>query len=106
MVGICFYSASNVEEFLSNKNYRGTWFKDCKTGNTVEGVYDTIARLKIVGLLVNLWNEENFSKIASEFGKVIDPVEILPSIQDLSLGNICILTEKKRISDEVVVEIN
>ncbi|CAH1451342.1 unnamed protein product [Lactuca virosa] len=73
----------------------------------MEGVFDRIAWLKIFGLPVNLWNEENLSRIANEFGNVIEPVEILPSIQDMSLGNIGILTEnKKRINDEVVVEIN
>ncbi|CAI9290644.1 unnamed protein product [Lactuca saligna] len=72
----------------------------------MEGVFDRMAWLKIVGLPVNLWNEENFYRIASEFDKAIEPVKIPPSIQDLSLGNICILIEKKRINDEVLVEIN
>ncbi|CAH1415632.1 unnamed protein product [Lactuca virosa] len=107
MAGIRFQSPSDVEEFLSKKNYWGIWFKDFKEGNTMEGVFDRIAWLKIVGLPVNLWNEETLSRIANEFDKVIEPVEILPSIQDLSLGNIYNLTEnKKKINDELLVEIN
>lgn len=73
----------------------------------MDGIFDRIAWIKIVGVPVKLWNEENFSRIASEFGKVAAPVEILPSIQDLTMGNVCILTgSKRRINDEVLVESN
>ncbi|CAI9289333.1 unnamed protein product [Lactuca saligna] len=52
-------------------------------------------------------NEETFSRIAGEFSKVLEPVEILPSTQDLSLGNIYVLTRKNlRINEEIPMEIN
>nr|KAJ0201521.1 hypothetical protein LSAT_V11C600309740 [Lactuca sativa] len=105
MVGIRFQSTPDVKDFLSKNNYWGEWFKEFRFGKALEGTFDRIAWIKIVGLPAKFWNEENFSKIACEFGKVAAPIEILPSIQDLSIGNVCILTgSKRRINDEVLVE--
>nr|KAJ0218796.1 hypothetical protein LSAT_V11C300138180 [Lactuca sativa] len=107
MVGLRFQSPSDVDDFLANKTYWGMWFKDFKAGTDVSGVFDRLAWLRIVGLPVKLWDEEKFSRIASEFGKVVVPAEILPSMKDLSLSSICILTDhKKRINEEVLVELN
>lgn len=107
MVGIRFQSPFDVEEFLANKTYWGTWFKEFKAGTEVSRVFDGLAWLRIVGLPIKLFDEENFSRIVSEFGKVVVPAEILPSMQDLSLDSICILTgHKKHINEEVLVEIN
>lgn len=107
MVGIRFRSPSETKKFLAMKTTWGEWFKDFKTRDTINGKFDRIAWLKIVGLPVRLWSEENFAKIAGEFGKVIEPVKILPSSQDLSLGSIYILAGKRlRINEEIPVENN
>ncbi|CAI9280641.1 unnamed protein product [Lactuca saligna] len=107
MVGIRFRSPSDVKEFLSKKDSWNDWFKEFKHGNTINGVFDRIAWLKIVELQISLWNEENFSRIGGEFGKVLEPIDISPSSQDLSLRNICILTDRKlRINEEIPVVIN
>ncbi|CAI9291413.1 unnamed protein product [Lactuca saligna] len=67
MVGIRFQTPTDVDEFLTKKEYWCTWFKYFKAGNNVSGTFGRIAWLKIVGLLLELWSEENFSRIASEF---------------------------------------
>lgn len=43
MVGIRFQSPSDIDEFLSKKNYWGTWFKYFKAGNKVTGDFGRIA---------------------------------------------------------------
>ncbi|CAH1431816.1 unnamed protein product [Lactuca virosa] len=107
MVGIRFKSPTEVDEFLTKKNYWSTWFKYFMVGNRVSGSFGRIAWLKIVGLPLELWSEENFSRITSEFGEVLVPIEILPSLQDISKVNVCVLAEcKKHINEEVRVEFN
>ncbi|KAI3723958.1 hypothetical protein L2E82_35721 [Cichorium intybus] len=42
-----------------------------------------------------------------KFGKVLEPLEIIPTCQDLSFGSVCVLTRhKRRINEEVQVVLN
>ncbi|KAI3722057.1 hypothetical protein L2E82_33081 [Cichorium intybus] len=107
MMGIRFKSEGNIEEFLSNESYWGAWFKSFTPGDTTKFETDRIAWLKIAGLPVVLWSEENLSRIAGKFGKVLVLNEIIPTAHDFSLGDICVLTSyKKRINEDVKVVLN
>ncbi|KAI3781750.1 hypothetical protein L2E82_11774 [Cichorium intybus] len=106
-VGIRFRSESDIVEFLKKEEHWNTWFKSFTTGDKWEFEFERVAWLKIAGLPTALWSEENFSRIVMEFGKILDPLEIISTCQDLSLGGVCVLTRhKRRINEEVKVVLN
>lgn len=106
-IGIRFRNDHDVKEFLSNKKYWGKWFCALKPGNSYIDMPERFAWLNIVGLPLHMWSEGNFARIAGTVGKLISPKMIPMSLQDVSCGNICVLTERKtKINKEVVVDSN
>ncbi|CAH1420725.1 unnamed protein product [Lactuca virosa] len=105
-VGIRFRNSAVVKQFLLKKEQWGKWFSEFKVGSSYDGNVERIAWLKVVGLPLHMWSEENFSRIARWVGQPIGPLEIPLSMQDVSHGKICVLTSRKtKINDEVLVKL-
>ncbi|CAH1453373.1 unnamed protein product [Lactuca virosa] len=101
-IGIRFRNDYDVNEFLMNEKYWGNWFSEFKFGNSYDELPGRIAWLKIIGLPLHMWSEENFARIAGTVGKILSPSEIPISLQDVSCGKICVLTDRKTKINEVV----
>lgn len=68
---------------------------------------ERIAWIKIIGLLPELWSEENFSTIAESVGRVVVPFEVDQSNINLSYEKVGILTTSLSIiTSEPLVEVN
>ncbi|KAI3765343.1 hypothetical protein L2E82_15374 [Cichorium intybus] len=63
-----FRYAAEAKKFLDNQSYWSDWFKWVKLGE-YDLRFECVAWLKIIGLPIPLWDEENFSKIVSNFGQ-------------------------------------
>ncbi|KAI3524010.1 hypothetical protein L1887_02597 [Cichorium endivia] len=73
-------------------------------GSKMVTKFERIAWIKIVEVPSEFWNNENFEKIASKFGKVMIPFEISGSSLDVSNGKVCICTESRnRINEERLI---
>lgn len=108
-------------KILDSKNYNFTIFHTKKTTKirihfwdspnifvlTFVPRYERIAWLKIIGVPFEFWDEENFSLIASRFGKVINPFDSISSRRDYSMGKVGILTTRKTwINEDVTIEVS
>lgn len=106
-IGIRFRNDHDVKELRSNGKYWRKRFSELKPGNSYMDSPARLAWLKIVGLPLHMWSEGNFARIARLVGKLISPKMISMKLQDVSRGNICVLTERKtKINEEVVVDSN
>ncbi|KAI3517604.1 hypothetical protein L1887_16819 [Cichorium endivia] len=98
-----FESSSKAKSYLSDVNQWKDWFKVINPSE-VNLRFERVAWLKIIGLPIPLWEEENFTKIVSGFGKVINPFDDIINRSDLSMGKVGIITSRRRwINEEVSV---
>ncbi|CAH1416883.1 unnamed protein product [Lactuca virosa] len=69
--------------------------------------YERVAWLKITGVPLQLWEENNFSIIASRYCKVLNPFDGISNRRDYSMGKVGVLTSVRRwINDEITVNSN
>lgn len=66
--------------------------------------YERTAWLKVLGLLLQLWDERNFSLIAKRSGRVVAPFNEIAQQRDYSMGKIGIPTSQRSwINDQVTI---
>ncbi|CAH1412514.1 unnamed protein product [Lactuca virosa] len=66
--------------------------------------YERTAWLKILGVPLRLWDEENFNIIDGRFGRIVSPFNKLYTRRDFSMEKVSVLTsERKWINTEVTV---
>lgn len=85
-IALGFGSSVMAREFLEAKNTWQDWFKWMKHAEQLELPYERIAWIKIIGLPLRLFDEENFSKITGSFGKVIAPFDNISTKKRLLHG--------------------
>nr|KAJ0217709.1 hypothetical protein LSAT_V11C300129490 [Lactuca sativa] len=102
---IAFDSESLATSFLNiEDNWKGI-FNYFKPVGDVDYDFERVASIRIVGLPIRLWCEENFSAIVRRFGKIIIPFDHIEDRLDLSVVKVGILTgAKKKINEEIRVE--
>ncbi|CAH1420761.1 unnamed protein product [Lactuca virosa] len=97
-----FDSSTLAKNFLNNENnWRGI-FNYLKYGEDDEYNFERVACIRIVGLPIRLWCEENFSAIVHKFGKIIVPFDHIEDRLDLSVVKVGILTGMKKKINEVI----
>lgn len=101
-LGIKFGSSKEASEFLEDRSRWHEWFKWLTMDMNTDVQYERLAWLKITGVPLRYWNTNNFSKIASKFGKVIIPFESLYDRKDLTMGKVGVITSSKNWINEVV----
>ncbi|CAH1439056.1 unnamed protein product [Lactuca virosa] len=69
-VAITFDSSKDAREFLEDKSRWQEWFKRMILGEQTDSSYVRLAWLKINGVPLKYWDEDNFSRIASRFGNI------------------------------------
>ncbi|KAI3523154.1 hypothetical protein L1887_01211 [Cichorium endivia] len=93
----------DAKNFLSNYSHCSDAFNWVKLGE-YDLQFERVAWLKIIGLPIPLWDEENFSKIVSSFGRVINPFDDIKHRSDPFMGKAIIITTRRRwINEEVQV---
>ncbi|CAH1412378.1 unnamed protein product [Lactuca virosa] len=102
---ISFDSTVAAREFLEDeRNWKDT-FKWMKMGSTVVTKFERITWIRILGLLLRLWNNSNFSDVVGKFGKIAVPIDHITSRVDLSVVKLAILTDKlTKLNEEIQVE--
>ncbi|CAH1447309.1 unnamed protein product [Lactuca virosa] len=102
---IAFDSATLATNFLKIEDNWKSIFNYLKAGVDVDYNFERVASIRIVGLPIRLWCEENFSAIVQKFGKIIIPFDHIEDRLDLSVVKVGILTcTKKKINEEIRVE--
>ncbi|CAH1448108.1 unnamed protein product [Lactuca virosa] len=103
-IALCFDHSVEADEFLNDKARWRDWFTRLYRGDQQDIKYKRTAWLKILGLSLRLWDEDNFSAIASRFGRVIYPFDGIHNRRDYSMGKVGVLTSKTNwINDEVKI---
>ncbi|CAI9285547.1 unnamed protein product [Lactuca saligna] len=106
-IAIHFDCSIDAIAFLEDKSRWKGWFIWLVRANQHEQKDERMAWLKILGVPLNLWDEDNFKLIASRFGKVINPFDNIYGRRDYSMGKVGILTsEKYWINSEVTMKSN
>ncbi|KAI3790507.1 hypothetical protein L2E82_03598 [Cichorium intybus] len=80
---ISFDTYVNARRFLEGENNWKDIFKWLKWGDTVEEKFERVASVRIVGLPLQLWNEENYIAILAKFGKLVVPFDNIQERMDL-----------------------
>ncbi|CAH1438893.1 unnamed protein product [Lactuca virosa] len=86
-LAIRFRWSVDANEYLKDKNRWNDWFKWPVNADQYDSDYERVAWLKIIGVPLPLWDEDNFSKIASRFGKVITPFDGILDRRDYSMDD-------------------
>ncbi|KAI3501194.1 hypothetical protein L1887_29056 [Cichorium endivia] len=115
-VNICRFERCNVDSMNRIERPRRNQAHDRRSNTKMNGNewlkhgekqdlrYERLAWLKILGLPLRLWDEENFSRIVRNFGRVINPFENMKIRKDLSMGKVGILTSRRQwINEEITV---
>ncbi|KAL4578942.1 hypothetical protein LXL04_015074 [Taraxacum kok-saghyz] len=92
---ITFKDQNFAEEFLEDLGRWIEWFQWVRRGDSTELCGDRIAWIKVIGLPMAYWDDENLGNILKPFGKVIVPADELPNDRDASIIKMGILTSKK-----------
>ncbi|KAF5786990.1 hypothetical protein HanRHA438_Chr10g0460341 [Helianthus annuus] len=97
----------NTEEasvFLCKHDEWKDWFGQLDMWQGQSLPYDRIAWLKVLGVPLNLVEEEVFRRIGQEFGNVIHVVGLNPEIEDLSVNRVGVLIgDGNRNNNEVTL---
>ncbi|KAL4555315.1 hypothetical protein LXL04_037932 [Taraxacum kok-saghyz] len=102
-----FINKESAKTFYNNEHNWNRWFKWLKPGFNDDLPQERLAWLKVFGLPLRFRSEENFERIANNFGKTLQTGNHDWSRFDLSEGKICILTKhNKFINEEVEVVFN
>ncbi|CAH1421958.1 unnamed protein product [Lactuca virosa] len=104
-MAIKFGHSREERKFLEDKNRWQDWFKWMILPDQHLLQYERrTAWIKILGLPLRLWEEENFTMIAGSLGKVIAPFNEISKRRDYSMGKVGILTSRtKWINEEVTI---
>ncbi|CAH1447673.1 unnamed protein product [Lactuca virosa] len=103
-IALGFSNSMDAREFLEDNNRWNEWFKWLMLADQEERPYERTAWLKILGLLLRLFDEENFSKIAGRFGKVISPFDKIRTRRGYSMGKVGVITsQRKWINEEISI---
>ncbi|CAH1415580.1 unnamed protein product [Lactuca virosa] len=106
-LAIHFRWSAEAKEYLEDKNRWQDWFKWLVMADQFHQDYERVAWLKITGVPLQLWEENNFSIIASRYGKVLNPFDGISNRRDYSMGKVSVLTSTRRwINDEIIVNSN
>lgn len=106
-LAIQFGCSSDSDAYLKDKNRCSDWFKWVRCADEQILSYERTAWLKILSMPLPLWDENNFSKIASRFGKVIATFDNISTRRDYSMGKIGVLkSNRKWINEEIIVQEN
>lgn len=97
----------DAKEYLGDKNRWKDWFKWLVNVEQWNVDYERVAWLKIIGVPLPLWEEDNFTRIASRYGKVINPFDGIANRRDYSTGKVGVLTPSRRwINEEIRINSN
>ncbi|KAI3521228.1 hypothetical protein L1887_10689 [Cichorium endivia] len=100
-----FVHSKDAKDYLEDKSRWEIWFKWLKYGDEEDIRFERMAWLKIVGLPLRLWDEDNFSKIVGNFGRVVNPFDGIYDRRDLSMGKVGVVTSRRVwINEELLVE--
>ncbi|CAH1427404.1 unnamed protein product [Lactuca virosa] len=103
-IALHFDSSPEASEFLNDNTRWRDWFKQFVRADQHEIPYERTAWLKILGLPLHLWDEENFNVIAGRFGRIVTLFNKLFTRRDYSMGKVGVLmSERKWINTEVNV---
>lgn len=106
-VAIKFSSSVSVMEFLEDNTRWKNWFKWLIHADQQELQYERTTWLKILGVPLTLWDEDNFSNIARRYGRVVSPFDNISNRMDYSMGKVGVITsERKWINDEITIIAN
>lgn len=69
--------------------------------------YERVARLKITGVPLHLWEQNNFLIVSNRYGNVINPFDGIANRRFCSMEKFGVLTSARRwINDEITVNSN
>ena len=104
---IKFSSSKEAREFLEDKTRWQEWFKWMVLEEHKDLSYERLAWLNIYGVPLRYWDGDNFSRIATRFGKVIIPFDNIHDRRDLSMGKVGVNTTRKTwINEEVQIGVD
>ncbi|CAH1433325.1 unnamed protein product [Lactuca virosa] len=83
-------------EFLEGNTRWKDWFKWLIRAEQQELQYESTAWLKILGVPLTLWDEDNFSNIARRYGRIISPFDNISNRRDYSTGKVGVITSVRR----------
>ncbi|KAI3499764.1 hypothetical protein L1887_35573 [Cichorium endivia] len=99
-----FGSSICARDFLEDVQGWKDWFRWLRFCDQRAIQYERVAWLKIVGVPIPLWDEENFSCIAGKFGKVVNPFDYINNRSDWSMDKVGVLTSRRSwINEELNV---
>ncbi|KAL4584666.1 hypothetical protein LXL04_009272 [Taraxacum kok-saghyz] len=102
-----FTSNKAADVFRANKNLWLKWFSEVEAAGKSPPRFERIAWLKITGVPIEAWKEENFDTIANNFGKVLIQAQSFWQNLDVSHGKVCILTATRRkVNEELSIEVD
>lgn len=106
-MAIKFSSSMEAREFLKDKTRWQEWFKWMALEDHKELRYERLAWLCINGVPLRYWDGDNFSCIASTFGKVIIPFDNIHDKRDFSVGKVGVITTIKTwINEEIQISVD
>ncbi|CAH1420902.1 unnamed protein product [Lactuca virosa] len=106
-LAIHFRWSTEAKKYLEDKKRWQDWFKWLVMADQYDMDYERVAWLKITGVPLQLWEENNFTIIASRYGRVINPFDCIANRRDYSMGKVGVLTSVWRwINDEITITSN
>ncbi|CAH1437071.1 unnamed protein product [Lactuca virosa] len=106
-LAIHFGCSKDADVYLENKKHWKDWFKWIVRADQQELNYERMVWLKILGVPLNLWDEQNFSLIVSKFGRVISPFDNIANRRDYSMGKVGVITSNRKwINEELMINSN
>lgn len=103
-LAIHFGCSRDADVYLENKKHWKDWFKWIVRADQQELNYERMVWIKILGVPLNLWDEQKFSLIASKFGRVISPFDNIANRRDYSMGKVGVITSNRKwINEELTI---
>ncbi|KAL4589627.1 hypothetical protein LXL04_002535 [Taraxacum kok-saghyz] len=101
---IKFKSDKAAKVFRANKCIWSKWFTWVEANRSRPGGQERIAWVKIVGIPLHAWDEDNLHTVASSYGKVLVNASPFWGNKDISHGKLCILTPTlKKLNEELTI---
>ncbi|CAI9268337.1 unnamed protein product [Lactuca saligna] len=88
-IALHFDKSAEVLEFLNVSTSWRDGFNRLVRADQHEIPYERTAWLKILGLPLRLWDDENFNIIVGRFGRIVSPFNKLYTRHDYSMGKAC-----------------
>ncbi|KAL4589442.1 hypothetical protein LXL04_002349 [Taraxacum kok-saghyz] len=106
LVSLKFQSPKGAEVFKDNKTIWMKWLTGLEVAGKKVTRFERISWIKVTGMPIIAWDDENFEAIAGNFGKVLVSARPFSINDDLSHGKICILTNSRiKIQEEIMAEV-